>query len=213
MNLRRFLVVGALGAVAAAWTAACQGPDEFFRNGGQVGPGSGGQMGASGGGPGSGGALGTGGIRAGTGGSPVISTGGLSGGTGGAPGTGGRVSTGGMTGTGGAVVSTGGVRGTGGVVGGTGGTTGGGGSGAANCAVAIQNAGYSAGSAPPCSACKENSSDKSMNCENVIDCLATHYPCGSANNCALGCNNAGAADGVVTQCVNAILTAGNCVQP
>ncbi len=229
-RVRQLLVVGALGVAAAVWTASCQGPDEFFRNGGQLG--TGGQVGPTGGGTGTGtggsatGAggtvvtgtggtivTGTGGVKA-TGGTPgtggVIGTGGVYG-TGGVVGTGGRPATGGAIGTGG-VISTGGVTGTGGIVG-TGGATGGGGATAANCAVAIQNAGYTAGSAPACSACKENGSDKSTNCEAVIDCLATHYPCGSSGNCALQCNNSGGADSIVSGCVNAILTAGDCVQP
>jgi hypothetical protein len=109
------------------------------------------------------------------------------------------------------------LTGTGGATG-SGGATGAGGSGAggtvgANCADTIKLNGYSAGSAPPCSACKENGADKSTNCEMVIDCLDTNYPCGSANNCALQCNNSGGADSIVSACVNAILTAGDCVQP
>jgi hypothetical protein len=153
-----------------------------------------------------------------TGGSPatggVPGTGGIVA-TGGVPGTGGIVATGGVPGTGG-IVATGGVKGTGGIVA-TGGVTGTGGaagsSGAKNCADAIKLAGYSAGSAPPCSACKENGADKSANCSKVIDCLDTNFPCGSNMNCALNCNNMGSADSVVSACVNALLTAGNCVQP
>jgi hypothetical protein len=108
-------------------------------------------------------------------------------------------------------VATGGVTGTGGVPG-TGGAAGSTGT-ASNCADAIKLAGYSAGSAPPCSACKENGADKSTSCMKVIDCLDKNYPCGSAMNCALNCNNAGAADSIVSACVNALLTAGSCVQP
>jgi hypothetical protein len=110
-------------------------------------------------------------------------------------------------------VATGGVPGTGGS--GTAGTTGAAGTTgtAKNCADAIKLAGYSAGTAPACSACKENGADKSMNCINVINCLDTNYPCGSSMNCALNCNNTGPADSIVTACVNALLTAGNCVQP
>ncbi len=154
---------------------------------------------------------GTGGVA--TGG--ITGTGGKA--TGGVPGTGG-VATGGITGTGG--VATGGITGTGGVA--TGGITGTGGTAtgaagstgtAANCADAIALAGYSATGAQPCSACLENGADKSMNCKKVIDCLDTNYPCGSANNCALQCNNAGPADSIVSACVNALLTAGSCVQP
>ena len=62
---------------------------------------------------------------------------------------------------------------------------------AKNCVDAIKLAGYSAGTGSSCSACKENGADKSTNCMKVIDCLDTNYPCGSANNCALQCNNSG----------------------
>ncbi|HVV48622.1 MAG TPA: hypothetical protein VHO06_03100 [Polyangia bacterium] len=232
----RFVLVGLLGGVAAWWGASCQGPDELFRNTGATGtggivvtgtggvPGTGGIV-STGGMPGTGGIVSTGGVpgtggRAtggvtGTGG--IVSTGGATGtggrATGGATGTGGIIGTGGATGTGG-IVGTGGTPGTGGIVG-TGGATGTGGAGGAvgaNCADTIVMNGYSAGGSS-CSTCMENGADKSMNCKNVIMCLDTHYPCGSANNCALQCNNSGAADSVVSQCVNAILTAGNCVQP
>jgi len=185
---------------------------------------------ATGGAPSTGGVTGTGGIVAtggvkGTGG--IVATGGVPGtggrATGGVTGTGGIVATGGVTGTGGR--ATGGVTGTGGIVA-TGGVTGtgggavGGASGMAgstgtakNCADAIKLAGYSAGAAPPCSACKENGADKSLNCMKVIDCLDTNYPCGSNMNCALQCNNAGPADSIVSDCVTKLLTAGSCVQP
>ena len=149
---------------------------------------------ATGGAPSTGGVTGTGGIVAtggvtGTGG--VAATGGVKGtggiaATGGVTGTGGIVATGGVTGTGGR--ATGGVTGTGGIVAtggvtGTGGVTATGGSGMAgstgtakNCADAIKLANYSAGTAPACSACKENGADKSMSCMKVIDCLDTNYP-------------------------------------
>jgi hypothetical protein len=178
------------------------------------------------GGVATGGVTGTGGVATGgitgTGGKAtggVTGTGGVA--TGGITGTGGKA-TGGITGTGG--VATGGVTGTGGLatggITGTGGTATGGAGGAAgstgtakNCADAIALAGYSATGAQPCSACKENGADKSVACKAVIDCLDTKYPCGSANNCALQCNNSGGADSVVSVCVNALLTAGSCVQP
>ena len=243
MSTGRFVFCGVVGTLAVFWAASCQGPQEFFRDnaisagtGGVVS--TGGQGESTGGTPGTGGAIvgaggsGTGGLTA-TGGSPGSGgngTGGLTGaggvrGTGGVTGTGGIVATGGVRGTGGivatggvtgagGVVATGGVTGTGGVTA-TGGTTGAAGSmgTAKNCADAIKLAGYAAGTAPPCSACKENGADKSMNCMKVIDCLDTNYPCGSANNCALQCNNSGGADSIVSACVNALLTAGSCVQP
>src|SRR5450631_2426959 len=211
MRTGQILLYGLLGSLATFWAASCQGPQEFFRDNAII-SGTGGAPGTGGTLTGSGGS-GTGGLNA-TGGSPatggVTGTGGRA--TGGVTGTGGIVATGGVTGTGG-IVATGGVTGTGGLAA-TGGTTGAAGStGGKNCADAIKLAGYSAGTAPPCSACKENGADKSMNCTKVIDCLDTNYPCGSAMNCALGCNNMGSADSVVTACVNALLTAASCTQP
>jgi hypothetical protein len=193
---------GAPGTGGAVVGSGGSGTGGLTATGGS--PGSGGK-----GGSGTGGLTGTGGVRA-TGG--VTGTGGIVA-TGGVTGTGGIVATGGVTGTGG-IAATGGVTGTGGVTA-TGGTTGAAGSTgtAKNCADAIKLAGYSAGTAPPCSACKENGADKSMSCMKVIDCLDTNYPCGSNMNCALNCNNSGGADSVVSVCVNALLTAGSCVQP
>ena len=195
---------------------------------GTGGSGTGG-VSATGGAPATGGATGTGGTATGgvkgTGG--IAATGGVTGtggiaATGGVTGTGGIAATGGVTGTGGR--ATGGVTGTGGRatggVTGTGGVTATGGSGMAgstgtakNCADAIKLAGYSAGAAPPCSACKENGADRSMSCMKVIDCLDTNFPCGSNMSCFLNCNNTSQANSIVTACVNALLTAGNCVQP
>ncbi len=89
----------AVSGLFALGLLACQGPDEFFRNG--ISPG-------------------TGGSTASTGGSGA----GNSGYGGSGPGTGGLITTGGTTGTGG-LVATGGVKGTGGVTGGGGRATGG----------------------------------------------------------------------------------------
>jgi hypothetical protein len=142
MSLRTGLLRG-LAAVAliGGLLIACQGPDEYFRNGESVN-GSGGDGTDTGGTPGTGG--GTGGIRA-TGGTPGTGgqrpgTGGIRA-TGGTPGTGGTIVTGaaGRTGTGAAGrAGTGGRTGTGGLLGtagtrgeagraGTGGLFGGGG--------------------------------------------------------------------------------------
>ena len=96
---------------------------------------------------------------------------------------------------------TGGLPGTGGAAGSSGGK---------NCVDAIKLAGYSAGG-QACSACKENGADKSVPCKAVIDCLDTNYPCGSANNCALQCNNSGGADSIVSGCVSALLSAAACM--
>ena len=134
-------------------------------------------------------------------------------------------SSGGTTGSGGAI-GTGGVLGTGGsggttTVGGTGGAAGvggaaatGGGAGTAgampkNCVDAIKLGGYSVGG-QTCASCRENGADKAANCEALIDCLDTNYPCGSANNCVLQCDNAAGADSIVSGCVNALLTAASC---
>lgn len=122
--------------------------------------------------------------------------------SGGTTGSGGAVSTGGVPGTGGSGGTTIGGGGTGGVAG-TGGAT------TKNCVDAIKVAGYSVGG-QTCSSCVENGADKAANCERLIDCLDTNYPCGSANNCALQCNNSAGSDSVVSSCVNALLTAASC---
>jgi hypothetical protein len=113
-----------LTLLAGIFLFACQGPEEFLRDGDD-----GGLSGFGGSPPGTGGETGTGGFRA-TGG--VTGTGGRA--TGGTPGTGGTRATGGVTGTGGnratgGVTGTAGTRGTGGLTGaagtrGTGGLTG-----------------------------------------------------------------------------------------
>ncbi len=234
MRAGRVVLYGLLGSLAMFWSASCQGPQEFFRDnalsmgtGGVVstggGPGTGGALVSGSGGTGTGGGVSTGGVTGtgghttggvtGTGG--IVATGGVTGtggivATGGVPGTGGIVATGGAPGTGG-IAATGGVPGTGGVPA-TGGTTGAAGSSgtASNCVDAIKLAGYAAGG-QACSACKENGADKSMNCMKVIDCLDTNYPCGSANNCALQCNNSGSADSIVSACVTTLLSAAACM--
>ncbi len=241
MRTGRIVLYGLLGSLATVWVVSCQGPQEFFRDnalssGSGGAPGTGGALTGSGGSgtggvtatggtPATGGVTGTGGLVTtggvtGTGG--IVATGGVTGtggrATGGVTGTGGIVATGGVTGTGG-IVATGGVTGTGGIVA-TGGVTGTGGlpgtggaagsSGAKNCVDAIKLAGYSAGG-QMCSACKENGADKSTNCMKVIDCLDTNYPCGSANNCALQCNNSGGADSIVSACVTSLLSAAACM--
>jgi hypothetical protein len=236
MRTGRIVLYGLLGSLATFWAASCQGPQEFFRDN-ALSTGTGGVVSTGGQGPSTGGVPGTGGITGsgGTGTGGVVSTGGLPGtgghATGGVPGTGGIVATGGVPGTGGIVatggvpgtggiVATGGVPGTGGVVAtggvsGTGGVAGTGGAAgssgtAKNCVDAIKLAGYSAGG-QACSACKENGADKSVPCKAVIDCLDTNYPCGSANNCALQCNNSGGADSIVSGCVTMLLSAAACM--
>jgi hypothetical protein len=67
--------------------------------------------------------------------------------------------------------------------------------------------GYSYTGAQPCSMCKENSTDLSMKCMSMIDCLATNYPC--TGNCYNSCLNANG-DAVVGGCANALLTAASC---
>lgn len=92
---------------------------------------------------------------------------------------------------------------------GTGGTTGtagaGGTSSAKNCIDAIKLNNYSATGAPPCSMCKNNQTDESARCEAMIDCEDTGYPC--SGNCPTDCLNTAMGDGVVKDCVSALVTA------
>ena len=98
----------------AVWAVACQGPQEFYRDTGNINTGAGGNV-SSTGGQGQGGSISTGGN--GSGGTLVTGTGGSSSGAGGKGGSGtGGTSTGGVTGAAGKVGS-GGTVGTGGVTG------------------------------------------------------------------------------------------------
>ena len=165
--------------------------------GGKVG-GTGGK-GAAGGGPGSGG-------RAD--GGPGGATGGR-GGTGGAePGTGGsRFGTGGA-GTGGMIVrrdagpDLGGGSDTGGIKRDTASTPS---DSAENCLTKLIANNYVCGNTPPCSACKDNSTSKTAECQAVLDCIEAGYPC--TGNCTTECFNKNGGNGPVQTCVTALQTA------
>jgi hypothetical protein len=166
-------------------------------------------------------ALGAGGLT-GAGGSSLVGTGGNPG-SGGAPGSGGRDRTGGAPGSGGSSTSAGG-SGAGGAAtggstagkGGAGGLATGGSTGtqdaappppdsAGNCLSQVVSNGYACGAAPPCSACKDNSTSKSAECQAVINCIEAAYPC--TGNCTTECFNKNGGNGPVQTCVNALKTA------
>jgi len=166
--------------------------------------------------PASGGSTGSGGLSTGNGGRVTVGSGGLGGraatGSGGASGLAGRSGSGaagGRAASGGAGGrATGGRAGTGGAGGrggrsGAGGRTGVGMSG--NCISDIQSNGYSAGTAPACSACNDNGKSLATQCEAVIDCIEPQWPC--TNNCLTQCYNMAGASGPVMTCVSALTTA------
>jgi len=202
----------------------------LFRTGGStatggVAPGTGGRA------TGTGGVIGTGGRSVpGTGG--IVSTGGSTGagarGTGGVLGTGGVIAPGGRTGTttgAAGARATGGTTGAagrfgtgaggvaaGGASGGSAGRTGaagaratGGAGGSANCVDSIRQMGYAYSPAPPCSMCKDNTTSLATKCEAMIDCIAKSYPC--TGNCEINCLNMSGGSGVLSTCVNALVTA------
>jgi hypothetical protein len=172
-------------------------------SGGSSLAGRGGASGASGGASGAGGSAGGGGVAgsAGGGGGGTTGAAGTGGGTTGAAGNGGTPGAGGhvTAGAGGSSTGSGGSPSTG-----AGGTAGQG----ANCVDTIKKNGYSAPGAPPCSACKDNTTNESARCESAIGCLDTNYPC--SGTCKTNCFNAAVADSVVQGCVNALLTAASC---
>ena len=193
-----------VAALAGGLLVACQGPDEFFRNGG-------GANGVGGGAPATGGATGSGGVHASggsTGSGGVVATGGTTAtggaratggvtGTGGVTSTGGTPATGGITGAGG-VTSTGGGTGTGGVTT-TGGTTGAAGTrgsggttatgGATGAAGSTGAAGTTGGGTGPCAGLCSNPTAVAPNansgdlgtgatCNDVVGSV-THLVCGN----------------------------------
>lgn len=206
--------------------AALSGPDgDDHGSGGTNGTGGKGTSGTGGsdgtGGQGSGGISGTGGTSAGTGGRVTIGTGGVGGrgaaASGGTPGFGGRTTGtaghGGRAGTGGAggrtTTATGGRAATGGA-GGRGGRSGAGGRNPfgladGNCITEIQTNGYASGTAPACSACKDNGKSLQTECEAVIDCMEPQWPC--TGNCLTQCYNMSGASSPVMSCVSALTTA------
>ena len=76
---------------------------------------------------------------------------------------------------------------------------------AANCVDEIRVMGYAFPPAQPCSMCKDNQTSLETKCEGYIDCLASKYPCTS--NCATECLNMVGGSGVLSTCVNALITA------
>ncbi|HEX7499142.1 MAG TPA: hypothetical protein VF524_02445 [Polyangia bacterium] len=170
-------------------------------------------------------AIGAGGLT-GTGGSSVVGNGGKPG-SGGAPGSGGRDGTGGSpggaSGTGGSSIGTGGAgtggAGTGGSTASTGGAGGlatGGTTGtqdaappppdsAGNCLGQVISNNYACGDVPPCSACKDNSTSKSAECQAVINCIEASYPC--TGNCTTECFNKNGGNAPVQVCVKALQAA------
>lgn len=203
MRMNRVVALGIVGWIAFAALGGCQGADPFDRSGGGGGAiggggkivtGNGGKIVTGNGGSGAGG-HGSGGIGAGgtnTGGRGMGGTaagGSAAGGAGGLGAGGSNMGGRGMggTGAGGRIVDAG-----------------------ANCISTVVAAGYSAGTAPACSACKDqNSNSYEMKCTMMIDCMASKpQPCGG--NCELDCFNTVGGNGPLRGCVDAILTAGGC---
>ncbi len=200
--MNRVVALGIVGWIAFAGLGGCQGPDPFDRNAGMAASGghangNGGHIVVGIGGSGAGGLRGTGGSGAGGSGTGGKGAGGSS--------MGGR----GMGGTG-----AGGIAVDGGSMGGRGmGGTGAGGrivDAGANCITAIVNAGYMAGTAPPCSACMDqNHNSFETKCTMMIDCMAAKpQPCNG--NCELNCLHSVSGSGPLQGCVDALLTAGGC---
>ncbi len=76
---------------------------------------------------------------------------------------------------------------------------------AGNCLSQLIANGYACGSAPPCSACKDNSTSKAAECQAVLDCIEAGYPC--TGNCPTECFNKNGGNGPVQTCVTALQTA------
>ena len=200
--MNRVVALGIVGWIAFAGLGGCQGPDPFDRShdtgmtggGGHIVTGNGGHIVTGNGGSGVGGFRGSGGSGAGGSGTGGKGAGGSS--------MGGR----GMGGTG-----AGGIAVDGGSMGGRGmGGTGAGGrivDGGANCVTTIKNAGYSAGTAPACSACMENGNSLTLKCTTMIDCMTG---CFGTNNCETDCLHSVSGSGPLSGCVDALLTAGGC---
>ncbi len=199
--MNRLVAFGIVAWIAFVSFGGCQGADPFDRRDGSV-IGNGGHIGSGGSGAGgfrASGGSGAGGFRA-------------SGGSGaGGSATGGR----GMGGTGAGGSGAGGVGSGGSSMGGRG--MGGSGAGGRivdagpNCVTAIQGAGYSAGTAPPCSACMDqNHNSYESKCVMMIDCMAgnAQQPC--TGGCELGCYNMAGGNGPLQGCVDALLIAGGC---
>ena len=65
--------------------------------------------------------------------------------------------------------------------------------------------GYAYTGAPPCSMCKDNTTDLSTKCMAMIDCIEKSYPC--TGNCQTNCLNMSGGSGVLSTCVNALVSA------
>jgi hypothetical protein len=72
-----------------------------------------------------------------------------------------------------------------------------------NCITTLINDGYAAGTAPPCSACKEYNTSLTAQCTGMIDCLAPPKTQASV----LDCQHSVGGDSVVADCVSALTTA------
>lgn len=79
----------------------------------------------------------------------------------------------------------------------------GGEAGSGNCITRIIAGGYSYGSTPPCSACKDNSTPLQTKCEDMIDCLAPPSTKADMTRCL----NQVAGSDPVNKCVTALITA------
>ncbi|MFL5305889.1 MAG: hypothetical protein ACJ8F1_11790, partial [Polyangia bacterium] len=115
--------------------------------------------------------------------------------SGGATGAAGRAGTGGL--------AVGGSTGGGGRTGSAGSRGTGGAGGGANCVDSIRQMGYAYPGAPACSMCKDNTTDLSTKCMDMVDCLEKGYPC--AGNCQTNCLNMSGGSGVLSTCVNALV--------
>ena len=188
--MKRWAAFGMLAGSVFVLSGSCQGPDAFYR---PLGSGSGGRGGA---GTGVGGFIGVGVGGSGLGGFIGAGVGGR--GAGGAVGSGGR-GIGGATGTGGTVGVDGG-SGIGGAVG-TGGRMFDAGSG---CVGTMISNGYAAGTAIPCSMCRENQLSRAALCMAIIDCIAPLYPC---TGCFTDCSNQNGGSGPVNKCVTDLVAA------
>jgi len=191
--MKRWAAFGILAGSMFVLSGSCQGPDAFY------GPLASGSGGSGVGGSGFGGFIGVGIGGSGLGGFGVGGRG--NGGTIGAGGrgTGGATGTGGMTGIDGGV-GTGGMTGVDGGVG-TGGRMFDAGSG---CVATMISNGYAAGTATPCSQCRENQLSRATLCMAIIDCIAPLYPC---TGCFTDCSNQNGGSGPVNDCVRALMTA------
>jgi len=74
-----------------------------------------------------------------------------------------------------------------------------------NCLSGLIANGYACANAPPCSACKDSSTSKQVECQAVIKCMAASYPC--TGNCLTLCYTRNGGSGPVQACVAALQAA------